>query len=81
MVRRWCGNGYSMFPRAAADLCRDCQRLERNRRNAERRRTRPEAVVCPQCGETFAPTRADAVTCSDRCRQAAHRQRLAARAG
>jgi hypothetical protein len=57
-------------------LCDDCQRLERNWKNAERRRLSPESRTCAQCGETFAPKRSDARFCSTRCRVAAHRARL-----
>jgi hypothetical protein len=32
-----------------------------------------DAVPCRVCGREFVPTRSDAVTCSDRCRQRRHR--------
>jgi hypothetical protein len=36
---------------------------------------RPRAR-CAQCGRKFGPVRSDARYCSNRCRQAAHRQRV-----
>jgi len=41
-------------------------------RRAEARGTK----TCPTCGEGFAPSRNDQVTCSSACRQKAHRQRV-----
>lgn len=35
--------------------------------------------LCAHCGDRFAPTRADALTCSARCRDAAYRARKTAR--
>jgi len=55
-------------------VCSDA--CERERINARRRvRHRPRA--CESCGESFIPTRSDAATCSDRCRQRLHRSRIA----
>jgi hypothetical protein len=34
-----------------------------------------EAINCANCGEPFVPTRSDAKTCSNTCRQALHRSR------
>jgi len=54
---------------------------EQERRAAERlnrRRVTHEPMVCPVCDETFTPTRSDAATCPDRCRQRLRRSRLAA---
>jgi hypothetical protein len=39
----------------------------------KRKRHRP--IICMECGKTFTPTRADAVTCSNRCRQRRQRRR------
>jgi len=36
-------------------------------------------LYCHQCGEMFASTRADALTCSNACRQRAYRLRNALR--
>jgi len=55
----------------------DCAAERLNRR----RRAKHEPRVCPVCGEAFTPTRSDAVTCSDRCRQRLRRSRLPERAG
>jgi len=63
--------------------CRDCQRAVRNKRNTERRRVEhaPRRCANPACGKTFIPKRDDAVTCSNRCRQALHRERQRAQLG
>jgi hypothetical protein len=58
--------------RNARCCCDDCRRKMRNARNKLRRRVRHKPIICP-CGETFTPTRADAVFCSARCRQRQHR--------
>jgi hypothetical protein len=60
---------------AAQTCCDDCQRLATNKRNAERRRVTHAPMTCIECGRQFIPKRADAVTCSNRCRQAQHRKR------
>lgn len=39
----------------------------------------PEPRECSECGEMFAPSRADAVTCGSPCRQRAYRNRTALR--
>jgi hypothetical protein len=57
--------------------CADCRRLARNEKNKLRRRVEHEAMICIACGESFVPKRADAVTCSNRCRQAQYRRRNA----
>jgi hypothetical protein len=75
-LRRNGFGGYCVSPRARCD---DCERLRRNQRNAERRRVKHAPMACLVCGEAFVPKRADAVTCSNRCRQAAHRHRLSPR--
>jgi hypothetical protein len=49
--------------------------LAKNKRNALRRRVEHTAMVCIVCGKSFIAKRADAVTCSNRCRQARHRER------
>jgi hypothetical protein len=61
--------------------CRDCQRAVRNKRNAERRRVEHQPMTCIECGRSFIPKRDDAVTCSNRCRQAQHRKRARAELG
>jgi hypothetical protein len=55
--------------------------LARNERNADRRRVEHEPRTCIECGRAFIPTRADAVTCSNRCRQAQHRKLAGASGG
>ena len=52
----------------------DCAAERLNRR----RRVKHEPRICPVCDETFTPTRSDAATCSDRCRQRLRRSRLSA---
>jgi hypothetical protein len=55
--------------------CADCLRKANNERARLRRRVRHDEIVCQRCGGLFVPKRSDAVTCSNRCRQALHRQR------
>jgi hypothetical protein len=54
--------------------CADCQRALKNERNKLRRRVKHEPIACVQCGGSFIPQRADALTCSNKCRQALHRK-------
>jgi predicted nucleic acid-binding Zn ribbon protein len=54
---------------------RRCERDHRAALARERRRDARGRLVCPVCGKEFEPRRADARTCSNRCRQAAHRER------
>jgi hypothetical protein len=49
---------------------------ERLRRDAERRRIVRVEAVCSECHKPFVPTRSDALFCSNKCRQASHRQRV-----
>jgi hypothetical protein len=49
---------------------------ERLRRNAERRRIVRAEEICSRCHKPFMPARRDALFCSNRCRQAWHRQRV-----
>ena len=67
----------------ARTCCADCKRLAKNKRNKLRRHVTQEPKRCanPACGKIFVPTRADAVTCSGRCRQALHRERARAELG
>jgi hypothetical protein len=61
-------------PRLVDQVCSEnCERKMRNERNRVRRRVDHRPVFCAECGEPFVPKRADAVTCSNRCRQAQHR--------
>jgi hypothetical protein len=68
----------------AQACCDDCRRAVRNERNNLRRRGKygvtHAAMACVECGRSFTPKRADAVTCSNRCRQARHRQRASSAA-
>jgi predicted nucleic acid-binding Zn ribbon protein len=50
------------------------ERCEAERKKA-RRRVRQIPRPCIACGKDFIPTRSDAKTCSDRCRQRLHRGR------
>lgn len=59
----------------ARTCCADCQRAVRNERNKLRRRVEHAPMICIKCGDPFVPKRADALTCSNRCRQALHRER------
>jgi hypothetical protein len=63
-------HGHSLNARTC---CADCQRAVRNKRNNLRRRVKHAQMTCIQCGELFIPKRADAQTCSNKCRQALHR--------
>jgi hypothetical protein len=60
-------------PLTAQICCDDCRALAILKRNAERRRVVHEPQTCIHCGESFMPKRADAATCSNKCRQATHR--------
>jgi hypothetical protein len=74
---RNCGRPMRTYGRSltAETCCKDCARLARNERDKLRRRVVHAPLACAQCGESFIPTRADALTCSNRCRQAWHRAR------
>ena len=63
--------GYSLN---AQTCCTDCKRAMKNTRNKLRRRVSHEPMACVECGRSFVPKRADAKTCSNRCRQAHHRR-------
>jgi predicted nucleic acid-binding Zn ribbon protein len=54
------------------------KRAARYKANNERRKVRHDPMNCSACGRSFVPKRTDAVTCSNRCRQALHRQRASA---
>ena len=60
--------------------CTDCEHQAKLKRNAERRRVQHEPRICINCGRSFTPKRADAVTCSNRCRQRVYRSRKPAAA-
>lgn len=61
--------------------CADCERLAKNQRNKLRRRVRHQPVSCIKCGRSFTPKRDDAQCCSNKCRQALHRERQRAELG
>jgi hypothetical protein len=69
--RSWAGPS-----RNERTCCADCARLARNKRNAERRRVKRQPIACIACGRFFVPKRTDTMTCSNKCRQAMHRDRL-----
>jgi hypothetical protein len=76
-----CGRPLRLNPQlwyGARVCCSNCGRLARNKRNAERRRVEHQPIKCAVCRKPFVPTRSDAVTCSNTCRQAQHRQRTSA---
>jgi len=75
---RNCERLIRIYRHAARVCCDDCARLARNQRNKLRRRVKHTPMMCIICGEIFFPRRADAVTCSNRCRQALHRAERAA---
>ena len=54
--------------------CAECRRMAANKRSRERRRIGHEPRLCVVCGEMFTPTRGDAKTCSNRCRQKLYRR-------
>jgi hypothetical protein len=58
------------FPRTC---CRACGYAAALARSKLRRRVTHEPMICIECGRTFIPKRADALTCSNKCRQARHR--------
>jgi hypothetical protein len=62
----------------ACTCCENCARLAKNRRNKLRRRVHHQPQTCIKCGRAFTPKRADGLTCSNRCRQALHRERARA---
>src|SRR5262249_25673172 len=63
--------GYSLNARTC---CEDCRRAVRLERNKIRRRVGPRERQCARCGELFISKRTDALTCSNKCRQALHRE-------
>ena len=58
--------------RKHTSCCWDCSQKIYSRG----RRKTPELADCGQCGESFQVTRSDAVYCSNRCRQKAHRGKI-----
>ena len=55
--------------------CADCRHQAANKRSRERRRVQHAPMQCAASGEMFTRERSDAVTCSNKCRQAQHRER------
>jgi hypothetical protein len=49
--------------------CSECERKARNERNRVRRRVKQQPMRYLVCRKSFVPTRADAQTCSNTCRQ------------
>jgi hypothetical protein len=58
--------------------CDDCRRTAVRHYDRERHRVKHEPRPCAACGNEFTPKRSDAITCSNRCRQRAFRQRVVA---
>jgi hypothetical protein len=64
-------------PRRSWFCSERCEQAVYRRARRDRQPERP-APKCATCGESFAPIRRDAVTCSSACRQRAYRLRQAA---
>lgn len=73
------GQIVSCADHAADEVAAAAARRRRLRAAAARRRRAERAAAiertCAVCGEPFRPSRSDALTCSGRCRVAAHRAR------
>jgi hypothetical protein len=52
-----------------------CSYRHKIAKQLEHRRVQPNEKICARCQKSFVPKRDDAVTCSNRCRQALHRHR------
>jgi predicted nucleic acid-binding Zn ribbon protein len=74
-MRRWLWDRSRRHSDGQRVCCDDCRRSMLNARARARRRVRHESMNCAVCGRSFTPTRSDAVTCSNTCRQKLHRQR------
>ena len=59
-------------------FCSDGCRWTFHNHQRHKRSAAARVKVCEVCGETFTPSRSDAKTCSDACRQKAYRQRARA---
>jgi predicted nucleic acid-binding Zn ribbon protein len=72
-----CGRSIHRFPtRARHWLCSDrCGDLLNNQRQIWKRAAARAGKICTVCGESFDPGKSNAVTCSQKCRQKAYRQR------
>jgi hypothetical protein len=55
--------------------CRTCAYRAKLARQKLARRVQHESSICINCGRSFTPKRADAMTCSNRCRQRVYRSR------
>jgi hypothetical protein len=55
--------------------CNQCFRAVVYRFNNQRRRVRHQPIACVVCGTTFTPQKANATTCSGKCRVKLHRLR------
>ena len=58
-----------LIPNSKRVCCDDCRCSMLNRYSRERRRVVQSERKCVECRKTLTPTRADQVTCSNRCRQ------------
>jgi hypothetical protein len=74
-MRRWLWERTRRHSDGQRVCCDDCRRSMLNAQARIRRRVRPEPMHCAACGRSFVPTRNDAVTCGNTCRQKLHRQR------
>jgi len=73
-------DGYHRFHTRRPLTCSfQCNYRRKLKRQLERKRVEHEPIKCARCGDTFTPRRADAVTCSNRCRQALYRETRARR--
>ena len=65
--------GFSGRRRGCSDEC--CRKVDYRLRTERRRLASAKSTTCIECGQEFAPKRADAKYCSNACRQRAHRSR------
>ncbi len=56
-------------------VCTPCIPIARNSRKKAERQAARGTVICVCCGNSFIPTRTDATTCSNACRQKQFRHR------
>jgi len=61
--------------RLTSRCCQACSRIAKIAQQKRARRVHHDERICKRCGELFIPKRADALTCSNGCRQALYRER------
>jgi hypothetical protein len=68
-------DGYHSFHARRPLTCSyQCNYRRKLKRQLARKRVVHAPIACAVCGETFEPRRADAKTCSGRCRQKLYRE-------